>query len=387
MALAKGLKNTQITHLHLYATFRSYKKDQRIQIFVQGLKGSKVIDLDLSSNDVDDIEVHTLGESLKDSKIIDLNLGGNSIKDKGAEILANCLKDTQIAYLNLSYNNIGSEGIRTLAACLKDTQIIHLVLNEKSIGKDGAQALATGLKNTQVINLILTSQHLGKDGMNSMIKDFQDSHIACLDINFEYIGLNTYWELRNVLYHNWINAKHLTHIFKNVVFEDNNNLLAFSTIINDLSLEQYTDQCIFFINSINCTPGMVSHIINDNSITYTREQIVKFIKSISDEFAVFNTKLEADINTKINILKKCEDMELSSTVESLLYHRPIYLIDEKQCILHPYMYKMLNKYDIPLYNEQIEPNIKEKIISYYANHPEVDDAQDIIDLLGEVEIT
>ncbi|WP_342269655.1 hypothetical protein [Rickettsia endosymbiont of Orchestes rusci] len=63
------------------------------------------------------------------------------------------------------------------------------------------------------------------------------------------------------------------------------------------------------------------------------------------------------------------------------------MIDEKQCILHPYMYKMLNKYNMPLYNEQTEPDIKEKIISYYANHPEVDDAQDIIDLLGQVEIT
>ncbi|CAK6517579.1 MAG: hypothetical protein O7C59_11365 [Rickettsia endosymbiont of Ixodes persulcatus] len=65
-----------------------------------------------------------------------------------------------------------------------------------------------------------------------------------------------------------------------------------------------------------------------------------------------------------------------------LLHRDLYYADEDSEILHPYIYKMLDKYSMPLYNGELEPNKREEIISYYQDHKEIDGAEEIINLLG-----
>ena len=117
-------------------------------------------------------------------------------------------------------------------------------------------------------------------------------------------------------------------------------------------------------------------------------KVNNFIETISNKFTEFiNNNLpylvESFSNYNfVNLVKQFEDMKLENIVENLLLHRILYYVDEDQEILHPFIYKLLDKYKMPLYNEQLEPNKKQKIITFYQNHKEIDGVQEIIDLLN-----
>ena len=50
-----------------------------------------------------------------------------------------------------------------------------------------------------------------------------------------------------------------------------------------------------------------------------------------------------------------------------MWNISIIMSDENHEILHKYIYKLLAKYNMPLFNEQLELNKKQKIISYNLN--------------------
>lgn len=156
------------------------------------------------------------------------------------------------------------------------------------------------------------------------------------------------------------------------------------------------NQYAFLVRTLNDNPNSKVHIFDmmckkDHGNDYDfniMNKINEFIAIMPNKFNIFiDSKLPNLVESfgsdnYVNLVKQFEDMKLYDIVQNLLLHRVLYYVDENQEILHPYIYKMLDKYSMPLYNEQLEPNKKEEIIAYYQSHQEIDGVQEIIDLLG-----
>lgn len=65
---------------------------------------------------------------------------------------------------------------------------------------------------------------------------------------------------------------------------------------------------------------------------------------------------------------------------SLLYHRPLFLLNYNFDILHPYVYILLHKYNMCMYHEEMEPGKKEILIDYFTNNFYVE-SESLIQLL------
>ena len=78
---------------------------------------------------------------LPQTKILSLNLSSNDLGDDGCRALAAVLPQTKIASLDLSSNGISAEGGQALAAVLPQTNITSLKLNANELDEEAKQAL------------------------------------------------------------------------------------------------------------------------------------------------------------------------------------------------------------------------------------------------------
>lgn len=144
-------------------------------------------------------------------------------------------------------------------------------------------------------------------------------------------------------------------------------------------------------------PGILPHLVQSNNV-YTKDQIVELIKKmpvdlvnrVVEHCCQFMKDENGDpliINHHpaecLNILSKCEEYGLRDVVIDLLLNRVLYYVDQEQEYLYPYVYELMVKYNIPLYQELLEENKPQKIIDYYQANPEVDGAQWLISHLTE----
>lgn len=188
-------------------------------------------------------------------------------------------------------------------------------------------------------------------------------------------------------------ASKIQDTFKALVVQNTHTYDLEFTIPNEMKNLDIVEY-VYIIQVINDYPnakGYIFDMIKQNGCADYPDIINKineFIATIPNKFNTFiNSKLSDLVESfgssnYVNLVQQFEDMKLSEVVQNLLLHRVLYYVDENQEILHPYIYKMLAKYSMTLYNEQLEPNKKEKIIAYYQDHRDIDGAAEIIDLLG-----
>src|SRR6185503_4065289 len=108
----------------------------------------KVISLDLSENQIDDVGVAALAKSLEKNQYLKiLKLNDNQIGDQGAIALSECLaKDTHLEELYLSFNQIGNGGLKALAKALrKNTNLRILDLGHILADMDAAVEFVVSL--------------------------------------------------------------------------------------------------------------------------------------------------------------------------------------------------------------------------------------------------
>ncbi|WP_316353324.1 leucine-rich repeat domain-containing protein [Candidatus Trichorickettsia mobilis] len=128
------------------------------------LPGTKITELCLNGNEIDDEGATHLFNLLPNTKIVNLKLHYNEISDKSVEKLAKALikSETKLTTLDLSENYITGVGVESLAGALPDSNLTELDLHRDSkfwvspletriieikFGDSIAQALASALAN------------------------------------------------------------------------------------------------------------------------------------------------------------------------------------------------------------------------------------------------
>ncbi|XP_075234106.1 uncharacterized protein LOC142331938 [Lycorma delicatula] len=283
-----------------------------------------------------------------------------SIGDEGMKELVSVLKNSTIRQLILSCNNIKHEGAKYLAEILKDTQITNLDLSNNDIGSDGARYLANGIKNSQVTILKVDRFMIDDEGHKYLIDSIKDT------ITFAEKIKSAFKEL--------VSLNSLTREFEFTVPKRNNSTVD-------------VDSYSFLIKSLSDNPNVKAHIFdmmcrgdNHNDNFNITSKINKFVINSSHLLHLLEV---FDSYNYVNLVTQFQDMRSYAIVQNLLLHRELYYVDANREILHPYIYKMLNEYNLPLYSEALEPDKKETILSYFKSHSDesFDGVQEIIDLL------
>jgi len=113
----------------------------------------------------------TLAEGIKECQSLNkLVLNNNSIGNAGAAAILEALKGSKMKELWLSFNSIDDEGMKTLAPLLPGLpNLADLRLGANKIGEDGAAALAAVLGDcTAMTDLWLGGNKLGANGKTAL---------------------------------------------------------------------------------------------------------------------------------------------------------------------------------------------------------------------------
>ncbi|MDN3030521.1 MAG: hypothetical protein QMO91_04140 [Candidatus Tisiphia sp.] len=351
-----------------------------IEYLVTIFKDSSINQLCLGHKKLYTTDAKYLASFLKEVNLIDLNLNCNYIGDEGVKYLAPSLKNNTIMYLNLGWNNIKANGAKYLAEILSDTQLIYISLCNNCIGVDGAKYLANGLKYSQVTNLHLHGNMIKDEGYQYLKDVIDNTNLSWANLNDNDIEVEGLRHLSiNIPRGTTTIAYKISNAFKELVsLNPLSNEFEFIVPRKNAYPPIEVDQYVFLIKTLNDNSNFKVHIFdmcckNHNDYDFNiMNKITEFITTIADKFNIFiNDKLPAltELFSKynyVNLVKQFEDMKYHDIVKNLLLHRELYYVDDRQEILHPYIYKMLHKYGMILYNVQIEPNKKDEIISYYS---------------------
>ncbi|XP_044733605.1 uncharacterized protein LOC123296209 [Chrysoperla carnea] len=356
--LAQAFKDTVIREFKMY--FWHINQFNGVRYLVQVFKDAQIGILNLREKYIGAKCAQCLAEFLREVKVIDLSLSGNSIGDEGMEYLVPVIKNSDIMYIDFSRNNITNQGAKYLSEILRNSKIITIDLRYNSIGPDGIRYLENVLSYSQVMHILI---------LENLRENF--------NLRLNIITSENY-RIRFKIIHN---------VFK--------KLVSLNTKSNEFEFTKNPtfnpDDYVFLFKALNENPNSKVHIFDG---LVRKDYDMNTMSKINEFIAIMPKKFNAFLENKlldfigsfgnynyVNLVKEFENMKLYDIVQNLLLHRVLYYVDENQEILHPYIYKTLNKYNMPLYNEQLEPSKKETIIAYYQNHHEIDGAQEIVDLL------
>lgn len=393
-SLAQGLQYTNITVLNLY---NSKIGSVGAKYLADNLKDTYITHLCIAANNIEDEGVKHLAECLKNTNIISLDIANNSIKSNGVQYLAEALQYNIIS-LNLGndgiygyLNQIADEGVKYLSEHLKYTNVTNLNLDSNNISNHGVKYLIEHLQSSCITALSLKGNNIDNNGIQDLIQIIQDTTIITLDIGYINIAPSLKTRMDEAISQHKTSASKIQDIFKALVVQNTHTYDLEFTIPNEnVDIVEY----VYIMQVMNDYPnskGYIFNMINQNGCADYPDiinNINEFIATMPNKFnTLINSKLSDLVESfsssnYVNLVQQFEDMKLSEVVQNLLLHRVLYYVDDNQEILHPYIYKMLDKYNMPLYNEQLEPNKKEDIIAYYQDHRDIDGAAEIIDLLG-----
>ncbi|XP_044745757.1 uncharacterized protein LOC123307492 [Coccinella septempunctata] len=396
--LAQAFKGTKIGMLRLYCNH--IMQDNGVEYAIGAFKDSQIFTLNLNGEKLPLEGVQRLAEFLRRVKVLDLRLCNNQMGDEGLKHLVPALKDSDIMYIHLPGNDIKAEGAQYLSGILRDSKIVYINLSHNTIGADGAKYLAEGLPDSQVTSLDLTGNGIGYVGYQYLGDVVDDTNISWVNLhrnNIEAglaegekfdpnkiprISKPVHRKICN-MFELLVSLNPLTNKFE---FIAPRNMKSFSIF----EMELYA----FFFRSLKDNPNCEVHIFDlmckaENGFKLDiMNKINEFLETRQHKFnTFFDSKLPCLLESLgrvngANIVRSFENLELSDIVQNLLLHRVFYYVDEKQEILHPYIYKLLDKYNMPLFSDRLEPNKRADIIAFFQEYPEMDCAQEIVDLLG-----
>lgn len=397
--LAQAFKNINITILHLlpHQLTEYFNVGYLSRIFER----SRINRLYLGYTKSWNYNVECLADFLKKVKILDLQLDYNYLSDESVKILTQAIKNSEIMNLSLSGNHsISSEGAKYLSEILRDSKIIELNLCNCCIGIVGAKYLANGLPNSQVTNINLHNNGIGFEGYQALIDVVDDTNIEWVNLHRNGIekGMDDGEKLwpYSLPRETTTIAHKIQKAFGELVSFDSNGDLEFKVLTKDIDCypPMDIDDYAFLISTLINNPNSKVHLIYkmcrkengfyDFSI---HGKIDEFINSITNKFISFLNNNLFELLAKfpdsdnVDFVRQFEESKLHDIVQNLLFHRVLYYVDENQEILHPYIYKLFNQYNLPMYKSELEPNKKNVIISYFESHPEIEGVQEIVDLL------
>lgn len=216
-AVAEAIQSSKrLVNLDLTVPLSEGRSLAKLKALVEGLKGSKVLQLELSKPGLGLEGVRVLSDALKDTQLEILRLDRNSLTLKGVEALVNGLAGSKVKELELFHcalgvaevkvlaeaakvhpltyfdfrgNNLSHEAVGILAAVLRQSSLQTLRLEEnRKIGDKGAKLLAEGLKGSKVKCLGLTATGIKDEGAKALAECLKDCRVEelCLGVNLIY---------------------------------------------------------------------------------------------------------------------------------------------------------------------------------------------------------
>lgn len=178
-SLASGLKGSGVICLDLSINNLG---DQGLSALASVLGETALQDLALCQNEIGAKGVCALAEHLKASRVTALNLCSNELEDEAAKALASVLRESRIQSLDLSYNNICALGAQALAEGLRSSRVTSLDLGSNTLTDFGAVALAAVLRESSVESLNLSLTKMGVEGACALAQGLQSSSVTSLDL-------------------------------------------------------------------------------------------------------------------------------------------------------------------------------------------------------------
>lgn len=342
-------------------------------------------------------------KAFKNSKIVRLTLC-HGVAVMVAKFFPIFLKQINVLEVDFSLCKLGRQSIIDLVSSLCDNDVLNIYISRNNLSSE-ALHLFKLLKNSEIIYLDNICLPIFDPYSFPLIKiDLISTEMSypCNCIEYEL-----YQDVSDKADNNSIQlssftfslkatvrptvAETLTDTFKEFVLLDPESdefefTLPRKNVSCDISRYAFL---IYELNHNKKSKLLIFNMCRKNQGDYVLfEKINKFIRCVDEKFInFFENKLPDIIDSfgiigeiYVNLVKKFESMKLNNIVEKLLLHRVLFYVDENQEILHPYIYILFHKYNIPLYNEQINPNKKEEIISYYQNNKDIDGAEEIVNL-------
>ena len=187
-----------VPNLYTFYYDGNYLPTEELQNFVKNFLNSKSLTyLFLQNNQINDDSMELLSFLIsKNPYIHTLNLGYNKFTSKGIESLCNGLKskETRIIELGLSNNNLDETSLQFLSEALNNHQSISCInFSYNNFSKGECGNLVSEIISTcpRLKNLNLTACHLGLK-MKEILKILEDNRtISYLDLSVNDIGNNT----------------------------------------------------------------------------------------------------------------------------------------------------------------------------------------------------
>ncbi|XP_039286200.1 uncharacterized protein LOC111051382 [Nilaparvata lugens] len=302
--------------------------------------------LDLSHNNLGRSEngIEYLAKTLADSRVISLDLSFNKLVGKDISLLAQVLPQTRINYIDLYANNIKYMGFKCLMDVVEKTRICWLSLAEN------------GIENGLVENINLSLYIVPR---NDTPIEFQIRYLFK-----QLVSFNTDNQLEFV-----------------VPRDESMSIIHYPLLIKHLletpSLKIHVYDIFYML-----TRRHDIHILNKTN-DFIQEIIKKFLSFFSNNLPKLVERY--GFESFVDLVKECDNLGLIKIVRDLLVHRPLFFVNNEQTILHPFIYKMLHKYGMTVYQKEMEPNKKQQIISYFEKHLDIYCAPEIIKLLSSDE--
>ncbi|XP_039281503.1 uncharacterized protein LOC120350782 isoform X2 [Nilaparvata lugens] len=325
--------------------YRSPENNCNIDIrYFKALISSNIFYLDLSNTYTTCYDIEVLAEFLKDTNIISLNLSNNSLEARSVEFLANVLPLTRIIYIDLNGNTINYSGYEYFLKAAPKSSVCWLSLANNNI-EGGLQ------ENIELSPFIVPRADTPIE--------FQIRYLF-----IELVSLNSTGEQFEFIVprdESVMTISHYPHLLK--------HLPHYKIHIYDYFYMLTMRHDIHMLNKVNSFVEDMKHKFN----TFIESKMMQLGERFGYDCFVI-------------LVRECDRLDLSEFVDLLLLHRSLYYVDDEQNFLHPYIYKMLHEYKLPLYNADIEPNKRQQIIFYFEQHSGFDCAREIINLLSELQV-
>jgi hypothetical protein len=145
-AFVEALRETQVRSLNLR---HNQLGDEGLKMLGEALKGTRVDYIHLGENDFTAAGAKVFAQALKHTQVRTVSLEGADdrlMDDACAQAFVDGLKGTQVIKIDLAENNLTDEGIKALSISLKETQVISVNVAGIDITPEAMQVLSEALE-------------------------------------------------------------------------------------------------------------------------------------------------------------------------------------------------------------------------------------------------
>ncbi|XP_039285291.1 uncharacterized protein LOC111051117 isoform X1 [Nilaparvata lugens] len=363
-----------ITHLKLNQTYvdepgkngeiiielRLQNIEQMSKYNLEDFRFNNIMYLDLSNNNLKDDKFKYLAPAFsnyysmqRNNCLISLNLSNNQLGVESAEILAREVLPfaRALTYIDLNGNNIGYSGFKSLMNVVDKTNLCWLSLGENNI-------------EDQLQEDIELSPYIVPRNADEIPVAFQVRYLFMQLVSLNTSSGELEFTVPTIDSNPPVNITHYPKLIR-----------IYNLFENDVKYLNLNVYDYFYMKSKKHDKQLMEKIDN-----FVKELEKRFLSFFDSNLTILEQAFGYE--SFVLLVKECERSGLTRCVESLLLHRVLFYVDDDGEILHPFIYRMMLRYNIPLYNERMEPNKRDQIISYFRNHSEFEEAQTIVNLLA-----